>query len=214
MKTELSTVEKIRKVLGMPVDLAEMKLEDGVTIIEAEVFEAGQPVNVKTEDGQLIPLPVNAEGYKLEDGMLLVVTEEGIIAEIKEAGSEAPEMEKSAPLEQQDEEVATSETPTETPVAKKVVESVSKETYFTQELHDSMVSEIAELKAQIEELTKEETVEKTEEVTEEVELSTEEEVKPIQYNPENSNTVESVFKIAANRKPNVHDRVRSQIFGK
>ncbi|QGG54063.1 hypothetical protein GDS87_24395 (plasmid) [Lysinibacillus pakistanensis] len=53
----------------MPIDLAEMLLDDGVTVIEAEVFEAGQEVNIKTEDGQSIPLPVGEIWTTGRDGI-------------------------------------------------------------------------------------------------------------------------------------------------
>lgn len=211
MKTELSTLDKVKKVLGMPLELAQMKLDDGVTVIEAEVFEAGQPVFIITEDGQQIPLPVNLEGYVLEDGMLLIVSEEGVIGEIREAGSEAPEEMRSTPLEQE-KEVATSEKPTETPVAKKVVESVSKETYFTAEEKEALEAKIAELEAKVTELSKEEeTVE--EEVVEEVELA-EQTVEPIKYNPENQVEQAEGFRFSQNRKETLQDRVRKSIFSK
>lgn len=201
MKTELSKLEKIKKVLGMPIDLAEMLLDDGVTVIEAEVFEAGQEVNIKTEDGQSIPLPVGE--YGLEDGMMLVVSQEGMIGEIKqpEASEEAPEDE--AP-------VAAADKPSEQPVAKKVVESVSKETYFSKEEKEELEAKITALEAQVAELSKVES--KEEVVEEEVELS-EEVVKPIQHNPENKEKQEPVFKLAANRKADtIQDRVRNTIF--
>lgn len=203
MKTELSKLEKIKKVLGMPIDLAEMLLDDGVTVIEAEVFEAGQEVNIKTEDGQSIPLPVGE--YGLEDGMVLVVQQEGMIGEIKsaEATEETPEEEQ---------EVAAADKPTEQPVAKKVVESVSKETYFSKEEKEALEAKVAELEAKITELSKVETTEEvTEEVEETVELS-EEVVKPITPNPENKEKV-TITKLAANRKgESIQDRVRNTIF--
>lgn len=68
------------------VELATMALEDG-TVLEAEAFEAGNAVFIVT-DGERIPAP---EGeHKLEDGRILVINEEGLIGELKEAGEEAP----------------------------------------------------------------------------------------------------------------------------
>lgn len=202
MKTELSKVEKIKKVLGMPIDLAEMLLDDGVTVIEAEVFEAGQEVNIKTEDGQSIPLPVGE--YGLQDGMVLVVQEEGIIGEIRQATEEQP---------QEEEEVAAADKPTEQPVAKKVVESVSKETYFSAEEKEELEAKITALEAQVAELSKQDEEETKEEVKEEAVELKEEEVKPITHNPENKEKQESVFKLAANRKADsIQDRVRNTIF--
>jgi hypothetical protein len=64
------------------VELAQIKLIDGVTILEAESFEAGIPVFVVAENGDKVPAPIGE--HELEDGRILVITEEGMIAEIKE----------------------------------------------------------------------------------------------------------------------------------
>lgn len=78
-------------VLGKEVKLEQATLDNG-TVIEADMLEAGSPVFIVTEDGQ-VALPVG--DYTLEDGRVLVVSEEGIIAEIKEAATEeeSPEVE-------------------------------------------------------------------------------------------------------------------------
>lgn len=67
------------------VELASMSLADG-TMVEAEVFEAGANVFLVGGDGEKIAAPVGE--HKLEDGRVLVVEEEGIIKEIKEAAAE------------------------------------------------------------------------------------------------------------------------------
>ena len=197
MKTQLSKLDKVRKVLGMNIELAEMKLEDGVTVIEAEIFEAGQTVAAVSDDDQRIPL-VEGE-YKLEDGKILVVKEEGVIAEIKEETAE----EEAPATEEPDEEVAASEAPTQAPVAKKVVESVSKETHFSAEEKEALENEITELKAQIAELSKVEEKEETQE--EEVELA-----KAITPNPESKEEVK-LTRLAPNKKAGVSSRVLSHI---
>ena len=79
---ENAILNKVRELLGMELKLEQKKLDDGVTIVEAETFEAGAEVFVVTEDEQKIALPVGE--YKMEEGMLLIVKEEGKIAEIKE----------------------------------------------------------------------------------------------------------------------------------
>jgi hypothetical protein len=63
------------------VQLAQMKLNDGVTVLEAASFEAGKEVNIVAEDGTTTPAPVGE--HELEDGNILVITEAGMIAEIK-----------------------------------------------------------------------------------------------------------------------------------
>ena len=82
-------LNKVRELLGMEVKLEQMKLGDGVTVIEAETFEAGSEVFVVTEDEQKIPVPVGE--YELEDGRILVVVEEGVISEVKEKEEEVEE---------------------------------------------------------------------------------------------------------------------------
>lgn len=140
MNKATQTLNAIKVALGIEteaeVSLATMKLDDGVTVIEAEVFEAGNAVMIVTEDEQKIALPVG--DYKLEDGTMLIVAEEGVIAEIKEeqAEDEAPETE---------EEVAATNAPTAAPVAKKVIEAVTKESHFSSDIPTVVLEAIAKV---------------------------------------------------------------------
>jgi hypothetical protein len=199
---EITLLNKVRELLGMEIKLEQRKLEDGVTIIEADAFEAEAEIVIITEDEQRIPLPIGE--YKMEDGMILVVSEEGIIAEIKEEAAEEEVIEEEAEkeYEEKEEEMATEEAK---PV-KKVVESVSKETYFSE--IEALKKENEELKSQIEKLSKVEEV--TEEVVEEkTELSAEEldpAVKPISFNPENKQETERIL-YAQNRTETTLDRI-------
>lgn len=67
------------------VELASMTLADG-TMVEAEVFEAGANAFLVDGEGNRVAVPVGE--HKLEDGKILVVEEEGVIKEIKEAAME------------------------------------------------------------------------------------------------------------------------------
>ena len=78
---ELSAVET------SGVELAQAKLDNG-TVLEAESFEAGQPIFIVSEEDR-IAVPVGE--YQMEDGRILVVAEEGVIGEIKEAAVEEEE---------------------------------------------------------------------------------------------------------------------------
>jgi hypothetical protein len=78
---ELSAVETSE------VELAQAKLDNG-TVLEAESFEAGQPIFIVSEEDR-IAVPVGE--YVMEDGRILVVAEEGVIGEIKEAAAEVEE---------------------------------------------------------------------------------------------------------------------------
>ena len=173
MKEQINTILKAIGLKAEEIKLMEAKLKDGVTVIEADPdFEAGATVMVMTEDGQAIPVPVSGEGeaYELEDGRIFSVVEEGIIAEIKEAGTEEEEEVTEEVVEEEVEEVEASE---ETPLPKAIIESIVKETKFSKQdsLIEALTAEITELKSQLEESNK----------VEEVELS---DIKPIAHNPE------------------------------
>ena len=174
IKEVIEAINTLKVFLGMEkqeevVKLAEqMKLDNG-TVIEVEALEVGAAVAIVNEE-ERIPLP--AGEYKLEDGRILIATEDGILAEIKEEEAEEPEMEQV-----EEEAPMMSEEPVKE--AKKVVESTVKETYFAE--IEKLKAENEELKAKLTELSKVEEVK--EEVKEEVELS--EEPKPITHNPEN-----------------------------
>lgn len=79
-------LEKIKTLLSAKVNLAEMTLENG-TILEAESFATGESVFIKSDDDK-VALPIGE--YTLEDGRMLIVEEEGIIAEIKQETAMMP----------------------------------------------------------------------------------------------------------------------------
>ena len=84
------TLNKIAEIIGINlsetlIKLEEMVLDNG-TRITAEIFEADQAVFIKTDDDVQIALPVGE--YKLEDGRILNVEQEGVIKEIIEAKEE------------------------------------------------------------------------------------------------------------------------------
>jgi len=87
----LAPSEEAAPVEEVKVELAMMRLANGV-MIEAESFEAGQNVFLVGEDDEKVAAPVGE--HELEDGRVLVIEEEGVIAEIREAVvEEAPEVE-------------------------------------------------------------------------------------------------------------------------
>ncbi len=73
-------LNKIKTLLNLEVKLEEMKLENG-TIVEADKFEKGSEIFIKTDD-EKVAMPVGE--YIFEDGKLLVVEEEGIIADMRD----------------------------------------------------------------------------------------------------------------------------------
>ena len=165
MNTDKTLLNKARTLLGIQVKLEQMTLDNGA-VLEAEVFEVGAEIFV-VADEERVAVPVGE--YEAE-GKTIVVSEEGVIGEIKEAGAEeeAPVAEE-APVEE--EELATEEA---TP--KKIVKSISEEMFFSE--IEKLRTEINELKLSKTEVVAEEVV-----VEEKVELS---EVEGISHTPENS----------------------------
>ena len=174
MNTDRTLLNKARVLLGIEVKLEQMKLDNGA-ILEAEVFEAGAEIFVVADD-ERVAVPVGE--YEVE-GKTIVVSEEGIIGEIKEAGAE----EEEAPAETEVEEVEEEELSTETASPKKIVKSISEEMFFSE--IEKLRTEINELKLSKTEVVAEEVVVELSEVKEDkVELSAEE-VEGITHTPEN-----------------------------
>jgi hypothetical protein len=160
------------------VELAQAKLENG-TVLEAEAFEAGNEIFIVTED-EKVAVPVG--DYTMEDGKILVVAEEGIIGEIKEAGEEEEEEVEAA-----EEEMA----------------------YATKEELAEVKSMIEEIKAMIKD--KEEMAEekaKEEEVLKE-ELSAPA-AAPLKHNPETETKKNQVL-FSQRRATSTRDRVFQKI---
>ena len=207
--TEILT--KIKTLLGVEsevVRLAQMKLEDGLTIVESD-FEAGAEIMIVTEDGK-VAMPIGS--YTLEDGRMVVVKEEGLIEEIKEAKEE--EVTEEVVEEEARSEEDKEEYKEETKTPKKVIESITKESFFSEieklkEENETLKKELEGLKLSSEETSVENTKEEVKETTE-VELSTEEEPKPIVFNPENKKEVEG-FKYGQNRMRTTLDRVMDRL---
>jgi len=161
------------------VKLAQAKLDNG-TVLEAEAFESGNEVFIVSDD-ERVAVPVGE--YLMEDGQILVVSEEGLIGEIKseEAKEEEEEVEASEEIEEVEAEYATKE-------------------------------ELAEVKSMLEEIKamidkKEEMSEVEEQVKEE--LSETPASEPITHNPEPKQKVN--LKYSQNRKQSTFDKVMNKI---
>jgi len=91
--------EPVVEITEEPIKLAQMKLKDGVTVLEAESFEVGKEVMVVAEDGTKTPAP---EGeHQLEDDSFIVVDAEGKITEVK------PKAEEEVVIEETEVEMTT-----------------------------------------------------------------------------------------------------------
>jgi regulator of replication initiation timing len=198
-------LNKIKAVLSMEVKLAQMKLEDGITIIEAESFEPDYSVGIVTADG-IVPMPVGE--YKLEDGNILVVEVEGIISAIAPEAEEEVMPEMAHPAAEAGEPApaeVTAPQMSEEPKAKRIVESVSKETFF---------AEIEKLRQEFSLIKQENEALKAENESLKVEMSSiEEGAQPLAHNPE-ANAPKQMFKIGKNRTSSIEDAVFNRIFSK
>jgi hypothetical protein len=183
-----NVITEIKKLLGMEIKLEQMTLDNG-TVIEAEIFEAGQPVFIVNGEDR-VALPVGE--YTLDNGMILVVAVEGEIAEIKEAATEEVE----TPEVEVEVEQAAEPTPA---TAKKVIESTVRESHFSQEDVDALKSEIESLKTELASM-------KNVEVKEVVELS----AQPLTHNPDAKPNVEKIL-FSQNRTMTTFDRVMNKI---
>ena len=184
------TLSQIKTLLKARMSLAQQTLENG-TIIEAESFEAGQQVFV-VSDEERVALPVGE--YALEDGMTLVVEEEGMIAEIKEAAAEEEEMQE----EQLEEEVVVEDVPEE------VVEEVAT---VVEAVVEAIAPVLEEVKQEVEELKKK--FESYEDKKEKM-SSQKPARKPLKHNPEKNNT-RTVHTYADNRNATMLDRVFNKL---
>jgi len=187
-------LNQIKTVLGIEVDLEKkeiklesLKLENG-TVVEAESFEEGNDIFIMTED-EKVALPVGE--YMLEDSRLLVVEEEGKIADVREVSDEVPQEE------------------TEDLVEEDLAEEADVADWQGMEVRiKNLEDAIADLKADKVEASKVE-----EEVKKEVEqkLSTEPAAKAIKHNPEGDSSKQVKMHISPKRVMSTKDRVFQKI---
>jgi hypothetical protein len=101
-------LNQIKTLLNIEVKLEEMKLENG-TVVSADSFEKGKEIFIVTND-EKVAMPVGE--YLLEDGRLVVVEEEGSIADVREVSDEVPAKETeegeeiTSDLEEEEKEMA------------------------------------------------------------------------------------------------------------
>ncbi len=178
------TLNKVKTLLGLEVQLEERKLENG-TRFEADSFEAGKEIFIVTDEDERIAVPQGE--YLLDDGFMVIIEEDGIISEVKEA------------VEEEVEEVVEAPVVEEVEATEEEVMDMSKMEERMKYLEDAM----EELKAKYEDkedLSSEET---------EVELSAH--VKPIKHNPESKGEIEMNL-YAQNKPMSTQDRVFAKLF--
>jgi|TARA_S200002703_G_C3775134_1_gene238694 hypothetical protein len=195
-------LNQVKNLLGVQlsdVQLAELKLENG-TVLEADAFESGKEVFIKTEDNS-VPVPVGE--YELEDARVLVIEEEGMIKEIKNAEHEEDEKEDEEKVEAQ--YVTREEFRKEMDDLKehidKMMDHKDKEEMSSdvQEKVSLAVTEVLNSEAEEKEALKEELSKPAAE--------------PLKHTPEQGK-FEHKFKFAQNRKLSTLDRVMETLINK
>lgn len=200
-----NVIEKIKDVLNLneEVKLEQAKLDNG-TVIEADAFESGNEVFIVTED-EKVALPIGE--YALEDGKILVVAEEGLISEIKDAEAEEETEEEVEEVEAKEEEkeemgYATKE---ELAEVKDMIEEIKAMLEPKEDLSSDDLGNLL-----TEELAKHEKVELNEIPVEVQAELNEPSAEPIVSNPEVHKTI-SKFSVSKNRKSTTIDRVMSRL---
>jgi len=183
------TLNKVKTLLGLEVQLEERKLENG-TRFEADSFEKGKEVFIITDTDERIAVPKGE--YLLDDGMMLIVEEDGIISEVKEAVEEEVEEVVEAPVVEEVEAAEEADVQDWEGMEKRI-----------KNLEDA----IADLKSRFsekDEYSSEET---------EVELSAEVSAQPLVHNPEAKGEMQMNL-YAQNRPMSTQDRVFAKLFNK
>lgn len=181
MKKAKDMLNEIKNLLGVElseektISLEKLNLENG-TVIESEDFNTGSEVFILTED-QKVALPIGE--YKLEDGRILQIEEEGIVKELK-----------SEELEEEDE-----------------AQDSAELNYATKEELGEVISMVEEIKKMIEENMmdhKEEEMSEAEELKEELSKPAAE---PLTHSPETTKKELNLNLYSQDRPKTTMDRI-------
>jgi hypothetical protein len=195
-------LKEIKTLLGIEAKLAQMKLDNG-TVLEAEAFEAGNEVFIVTEEDK-VALPVG--DYELEDGKILVVQEEGVIAEIKSAEEPTEEPAEEAPATEM--EYVSKE---EFAAAIEEIKMMIKEMMSSEDLSEEVKEEVKEeLSA---DAPSEVLADAPSEVIEAIKEDLSAPAAPaLKHNPEANSQKAELFKYSNKRNLSTKDRVLEKIF--
>tara|TARA_B100000282_G_C31726153_1_gene488579 strand:+ start:597 stop:1199 length:603 start_codon:yes stop_codon:yes gene_type:complete len=191
-------LNKIKTILDIQVDLEDRKLENG-TVITAETFSNGKEVFIKTDD-EKVKMPIGE--YELESGEVLVVKEEGLIEELKEAKEEGLEEHEEKEDKEEMKYVTREEFRKEMDELKKHIE-------------DMMDHKEGEKKEEEEKVDAEEKLSKDEEVKAEEVINEElskPATEPIKHSPETGSAKRaSGFQFSESRAKTVKDRILEKL---
>ena len=203
-------LNQIKTLLNIEVKLEEMKLENG-TIVSAESFEKDKEIFIVTDD-EKVAMPVGE--YLLEDGRLVVVSEEGMIADVRDVADEVPAKES-----EEGEEI-TSDLAEDDEVKEEEEGDMAEEDNMMKDMMDriqNLEDAIADLKGDKENKMEEEEVE--EEMSTEKTLKSrtvkeefsEVSSKPIKHNPEGSSSKKTKVEFGKGKFNTTLDRVLNKL---
>ena len=193
-------LNQIRTLLNIEVKLEEMKLENG-TVVSAETFEKGSEIFIVTDD-EKVAMPVGE--YILEDGRLVIVEAEGMIADVREVSDDVPAKEETT----EDLETVETEVPAEVaPEVEAIIEAVVE---VIAPVIEEVKSEIEELKKEFGKMRKyEDEKEEEEEDKKKEEMSAAR--KPIKHNPEAKTAQRKQMQFAKGQFNTTLDRVLNKL---
>ena len=183
-------LNQIKTLLNIKVNLEDMKLENG-TVVTAESFEKGKEIFIVTDD-EKVAMPVGE--YILEDGRLLVVSEEGIIDDVRDVSDEVPAKEEEITSDLEDETI-------ETEVPEEVADEVAA---IIEAVVEVIAPVIEEVKADIEELKR---LYSSEGKKEDLSAAR----KPIKHNPESKGKQIKQVEFAKGKYNTTLDRVLNKL---
>ena len=190
-------LNQIRTLLNIEVKLEEMKLENG-TVVSADTFEKGSEIFIVTDD-EKVAMPVGE--YILEDGRLVIVEAEGMIADVREVSDEVPAKEETEDLE----EVIETEVPEE--VVQEVEAIIEAVVEVIAPVIEEVKEEIEMLKKKFSDMDVKEEEKKEEEKKEELSAAR----KPIKHNPEAKAPQKKQMQFAKGQFNTTLDRVLNKL---
>ena len=190
-------LNQIRTLLNIEVKLEEMKLENG-TVVSADTFEKGSEIFIVTDD-EKVAMPVGE--YILEDGRLVIVEAEGMIADVRDVSDDVPAKEETT----EDLETVETEVPAEVaPEVEAIIEAVVE---VIAPVIEEVKSEIEELKKEFGKMRKYEDEEEEEKKKEEMSAAR----RPIKHNPEAKTAQRKQMQFAKGQFNTTLDRVLNKL---
>ena len=190
-------LNQIRTLLNIEVKLEEMKLENG-TVVSADTFEKGSEIFIVTDD-EKVAMPVGE--YILEDGRLVIVEAEGMIADVRDVSDDVPAKEETT------EDLETVETEVPAEVATEVEAIIEAVVEVIAPVIEEVKSEIEELKKEFGKMRKYEDEEEEEKEKEEMSAAR----RPIKHNPEAKTAQRKQMQFAKGQFTSTLDRVLNKL---